>query len=105
MTGNNADFTRPVIERPDGTWRAIEKGVPVQPSQVRLSSPSAPTSEAETSGFPVFHQSFQGLHAIRAGSHAYRGEFLRARRAEPTRHEHVCESQFNPLRTIVKKHD
>jgi hypothetical protein len=29
----------PVIERPDGTWRAIEKGVAVEPSAVGPVSP------------------------------------------------------------------
>jgi hypothetical protein len=30
-----ADWLRPVIERSDGTWRAIEKGVAIPPSTVR----------------------------------------------------------------------
>jgi len=33
---NGGTDDRPVIERPDGTWRAIQKGVPVQPSVVSL---------------------------------------------------------------------
>jgi hypothetical protein len=33
--GSRAKLCRiPVIERPDGTWRAIQKGIPVQPSVV-----------------------------------------------------------------------
>lgn len=34
MSGYSTDLHRPVIEREDGTWRALQKGVPVEPSLV-----------------------------------------------------------------------
>jgi hypothetical protein len=84
------DVGRPVIERPDGTWRAIEKGVAVQPSQVnyRLRHDCGPKLIV---GILVFHKGLQGLYSARHRRHAPSSQLLRARGAQSLRHGHVCE--------------
>lgn len=67
----SANTGSPVIERPDGTWRAIEKGLAVQPSQV-----SSATKHDQgpcltlIQGVLVFFESLQGLHATCYWGHA-----------------------------------
>ena len=59
---------RPVIERPDGTWRALQQGLPVQPSVVRLRACSdLHHSTADDTGISVHHSCIQGLHTARHG--------------------------------------